>query len=82
MASANEAAGEELDLSSLHDAEKRLLIENLFTILSDEEKQILVLHAVGGIKHREIANLMELSMNTVISKYHRAIKKLKSAMEE
>lgn len=78
----NEAAGEKIDLSSLHDAEKRLLIENLFTILSDEEKQILVLHAVGGIKHREIANLMELSLNTVISKYHRAIKKLKSAMEE
>lgn len=78
----NDTLSEDIDLSSLHDAEKRLLIENLFKILSDEEKQILVLHAVCGMKHREIANLMDISLNTVISKYHRAIKKLKSAMEE
>lgn len=78
----DDARCEEIDLSSLHDAEKRLLIEKLFTVLNDDEKQILVLHAVGGMKHREIANLTELSLNTVISKYHRAIKKLKSAMEE
>lgn len=78
----NEVAGEEIDLSSLHDAEKRLLIENLFKILSDEEKQILVLHAVGGMKHREIAKLMDIALNTVLSKYHRAIRKLKLSMEE
>lgn len=78
----NDTLGEEIDLSSIHDAEKRLLIETLFKILSDEEKQILVLHTVCGMKHREIANLMDIALNTVISKYHRAIRKLKSAMEE
>ena len=45
--------------------------------LSDEERQIVMLHAVSGFKHREIARLLEMPLSTVLSKYNRAMKKLR-----
>lgn len=45
--------------------------------LSDEERQIVMLHAVSGFKHREIAAILELSLPAVLSKYNRALKKLR-----
>ena len=60
----------------------RLLLEHCMTRLSDEERQIVVLHAVAGFKHREIAAMLDLALPTVLSKYHRAMKKLGKAAEE
>ena len=57
--------------------EDKALIQACMEILSDEERQILVLHAVAGFKHREIAKILDLKLSTVLSKYHRAIKKMK-----
>lgn len=48
--------------------------------ISDEELRIVVLHAVSGFKHREIADLLSLPLPTVLSKYRRAIKKLQNFM--
>ena len=70
----------ELDFSFIANVEQKLLLEKLFEILSDEEKQILLLHSANGMKHRQIADLLGLSLNTVLSKYHRGIKKLKEAV--
>ncbi len=56
--------------------EERILLASLLGALSDEERQIVVLHAMSGLRHREIANLMGLGLSTVLSKYHRAMKKL------
>lgn len=50
------------------------------TRLTDEERQIVVLHAVAGFKHREIAQIMDLLLPTVLSKYNRALKKLKEEL--
>ncbi len=63
-------------------ADDHLLLEALLGTLADEERQILVLHAVGGIKHREIAAVLGLPLGTVLSKYHRAVKRLKTALKE
>lgn len=57
--------------------EDKLLIEALMSRLSLEERQIIMLHAVSGLKHREIAGLLDLPIGTVLAKYNRAIKKLK-----
>lgn len=57
--------------------EDKALIQACMEILTDEDRQILVLHAVAGFKHREIAKLLGLKLSTVLSKYHRAIKKMK-----
>ena len=35
----------------------------------------------SGLKHREIADLLELPVSTVLSKYHRGLKKLKALMK-
>ena len=49
--------------------------------LGDAERRIVLLHAVTGMKHREIAALLELPLPTVLSKYHRALKKMRSCLE-
>ncbi|MDY4970967.1 MAG: RNA polymerase sigma factor [Lachnospiraceae bacterium] len=64
------------------DHEDRMIMELLLGILSDEERQIVILHAVTGMKHREIAALLHLGLSTVLSKYNRAIKKLRKALKE
>ena len=57
-----------------------ILRETLGT-LEGEERQIILLHALSGLKHREIASLMTLPLSTVLSKYSRGLKKLKKRLE-
>ena len=61
-------------------AEDKVVLRQCMEALSDTERQILVLHAVSGFKHREIAACLELPLPTVLSKYHRAIKKMKTKL--
>jgi RNA polymerase sigma-70 factor (ECF subfamily) len=53
----------------------------MLKLLSDEERQIITLHAVSGLKHRQIAELLDIPLSTVLSKYNRAIKKLQNKTE-
>ena len=62
--------------------EDRLLIGTCMERLNQQERQIVVLHAVSGFRHREIAQLLQLPLPTVLSKYHRALKKLKKYVTE
>lgn len=61
--------------------EDKMIIEECLNNLSDEEAQIIVLHAVSGLKHREIAKILNLPLSTILSKYNRSIKKLKKFYE-
>ncbi len=61
-------------------AENRAILEAAFTVITDDERQIIMLHAVSGLKFREISDLLNTPLATVLSKYHRAIKKIKSAV--
>lgn len=70
-------AGEAPDI-----CENRLTLTLLMETLSDEERQMVVLHAVAGLRHREIAALLKRSLPAVLSRYSRAMKKLRSAWEE
>ncbi len=63
-------------------AEDRLVLEAAFVQLADEERNIVFLHVLSGMKHREIAKLLDLPLPTVLSKYHRALKKLRRLLEE
>ena len=74
-------SGEGNDFLDIANLEHKLVLKAAFEILSDEERQILMLHAVGGMKFREIASVLVLGINTVLSKYHRAIKKMKQKLE-
>jgi RNA polymerase sigma-70 factor (ECF subfamily) len=61
-------------------ADDKVVLQQCMEVLSDTERQIVVLHAVSGFKHREIAAYLELPLATVLSKYHRAIKKMKTML--
>ena len=62
--------------------EDMLTLKALLETLSDEEREIVTLHALTGLKHREIASLLGLALPTVLSKYNRAIKKLGKSLKE
>lgn len=62
-------------------AEDRAVLQDALAGLSAQERQIVLLHAVTGLKHREIARLLELPLATVLSKYHRARKKMIAQLE-
>ena len=63
------------------DVEDRQLLQGALARLGAEEREIVLLHAVTGLKHREIAQLLELPLSTVLSKYHRGLKKLRAQMK-
>ena len=63
------------------DADERALLQGALARLADEERRVVLLHAVTGMKHREIAALLALPLPTVLSKYHRALKKMRSLLE-
>ncbi len=62
--------------------EDRLVLKAAFQEITDEERNIVILHALSGLKHREIAELFNMPLATVLSKYHRAVKKLRAVLEE
>lgn len=63
-------------------SEDKLILAECLKILSDEERQIIALHAVAGFKHREIAKLLEKPLSTILSRHNRALKKMQKFMEE
>lgn len=74
---------------SLEDLKKEPAVEphlpalNLMTRALDEtEREIVLLHAVWGYKHREIAEMKSMPLGTVTWKYNSAIEKLKKDWEE
>ena len=68
------------DERSVVTAEDNIIISECLNTLSNSERQIIILHAVAGMKHREIARITELPVSTVLSKYSRALKKLKKIL--
>ena len=69
------------DVPHIH-SENKMLVDHLLSRLSDEEREIVMLHAMSELKHREIAALTGLPLSTVLSKYNRAIAKLREFMKE
>ena len=49
-------------------------------ILETALKTLVMLHAVSGLKHREIAALLGLGLPTTLSRYHRALAKLQKQL--
>jgi RNA polymerase sigma-70 factor (ECF subfamily) len=63
-------------------AESRLLLDAALRVLDDTECQVILLHAVSGWKHREIAAFLGIPLSTSLSKYRRGIEKMRRALEE
>lgn len=69
------------DWGRIEDVGDRLALQAAMNALSEEEYRIVVLHAVSGFKHREIASFLDIPLSTVLSKYRRALKKLRQELE-
>ena len=72
----------DLNFSYVSDPEDQLVLQSALKILSLEETEIILLHAISGFTHREIAKNLDLNLSTVLSKYHRGLKKLKKYLIE
>lgn len=68
--------------SYVTDVNDRIVLEGVLDLLSEEERKIVMLYAVSGMKHKEIAESLGLKLSTTLSKYHRALKKLRKYLEE
>ena len=61
-------------------ADRKVLLDALGRI-SREERQIVLLHAAAGMKHREVAEALQMPLATVLSKYNRSMKSFRSCSD-
>ncbi|MEL7649499.1 MAG: RNA polymerase sigma factor [Sedimentibacter sp.] len=66
-----------ISFSYMTNYDDKLVMQATFNILNDQERQIIMLHAVSGLAHHEIADSLGIPLSTELSKYHRGLKKLK-----
>ena len=66
----------------IRQAEDRLVLNAALDLLDVTDRQIVILHALTGMKHREIAQLLEMPLSTCLSKYRRALEKMRNKLEE
>lgn len=56
----------------------RMVLAKYLELLDTEERQIVILKDISGMKHREIAKITEMPLGTVLWKYSKALKKLRN----
>jgi RNA polymerase sigma-70 factor (ECF subfamily) len=71
-----------LSFSYVTDSDDRLILQSALKILNEEERKIILLHAISGYTYLEISRDIGLPLSTVLSKYHRGLKKLKKYLTE
>ncbi len=79
-------ADESIDDLSLPDGdaltpEDTAVIKACFGILSEREREVVIMHASAGLKHREIAEILKQPLSTVLSRYNKAVKKLNDELK-
>jgi RNA polymerase sigma factor (sigma-70 family) len=57
------------------------LIDRVLGELSNEQREVIVLHLFAGLKFREIAESQNLSINTVQGRYRYGLDRLRSLLE-
>ena len=61
--------------------EDKLVISACLEQLSDQQRQIVVLHVVAQLKFREIAHFLDMPLSTVLSTYRRGIARMKEHLK-
>jgi RNA polymerase sigma-70 factor (ECF subfamily) len=54
----------------------RMMLKTLFSNLDQNERQIVVMHLIAGLKHRETAAILNMPLGTVLRKYRESLQKL------
>jgi len=74
--------GSEVFGSYTYEYEDTPVMRLMVKVLNEFEQQVVTLHVVSGFKHREIAEMIDKPLGTVLWAYNNAIAKLKKAMEK
>ncbi|MGS0972164.1 MAG: RNA polymerase sigma factor [Candidatus Izemoplasmataceae bacterium] len=69
------------DNTVVEDTYKENITKLLLSELKDDERQIVTMHAMSNIKHKDIAKIMDMPLSTVLSKYRRSLEKLRNVLE-
>lgn len=68
--------------SSPQSNQNDFLITTVLSKLKDKERQIIILHIISGFKFHEISSMLKTNISTVLSLYHRSLKKLKIELKK
>ena len=74
-------AEKEVKFDCITEATDRIILSRALGIRS-EERQVLFLHAVAGLRYREIAAYLSIPISTVQFRYKRSVAKLKRRLHE
>jgi len=58
------------------DITDRIILRHALGALRADERQVLFLHAVAGLRHREIAACLSIPISSVLTRYKRSVIKL------
>ena len=68
--------------AQLDRSELRMMLDQALLTLSDAQRQTFVLHAEAGLSYREVAEVMNISIGTVMSRLFYARQKLRSHLAD
>jgi RNA polymerase sigma-70 factor (ECF subfamily) len=84
VAGHDEAGTEALNLERpeqwIIDSEQLRLLNNAMAQLPNQQREVIILHAQGEMKFKAIAELQDVSINTVQSRYRYGLDKLRSIL--
>ena len=64
----------------LENDERAVELNEAMVCLSEDEREVIMLHIHSGLRFRQVAEVMGRPMGTVVSWYHRGIEKLRKSM--
>ncbi|MCR5349775.1 MAG: sigma-70 family RNA polymerase sigma factor [Acholeplasmatales bacterium] len=64
------------------DLDESEIVKKMKKVLKDDEFQIVILHVVNGMTHKEISELLNKPLGTITWAYNNAIKKVRSESDE
>lgn len=71
----------QLSFDMIGNVDNRIMIEQLFRHIQTEDRNIIIMHVIMGLKHKEIADILGKPVATVLTRYHRTMKRLKKLAE-
>lgn len=70
-----------LDKNYATNIDESYLIRDYLSKLSDIDQKIILLHIYAGLKHSEIAKILDITTTNTKVRYHNALKKLEKELE-
>ncbi len=69
------------DEDMMEDINQKILIKEALNLLNDEEREIVILHAISDLTFKNIGEILNKPIGTVTWRYREAIKKLRSKVD-